>query len=161
VLLKVTFDKGAKFSAQDSEIMSEYSALESQKAPKHTNRRFPRFLVVGTTCFAVNLGILQLGTGILGAHYFVSLAASTIITNGLGFALNRRWTFEAQQGHFWFQLASYYGVNCGTFALNFILMGLLVSGLKINYLLASAFLGIAFTLVNFFLHGRWSFRALH
>ena len=116
-----------------------------------------RFLVLGAFCFALNLGILYVMVSLLGAHYLLAMLVSLVVANGIGFLLNRRFTFAGNAHNFWRELRRYFAVNLGAFALNFALMALLVSGLKVPYLWANSLLGVAFASVNFLLHSKWSF----
>lgn len=125
--------------------------------PAFLSARFGRFLVVGATCFALNLGVLYLGTEVWKWHYLAAMLLSILLANTLGFALNRVWTFESRRNPFWRELGRYYTVNLGAFALNLGLMAVLVSGLGAPPLTASAFLAIAMTGANFLLHKKWSF----
>ena len=118
---------------------------------------FARFLMAGAFCFALNLAVLYVLVDRVGAHYLVAMLVSIIVANGSGFLLNRRFTFADQAHNFWRELGRYFTVNLGAFALNLLLMALLVSGLHIPYLWASALLGIAFASANFLLHRKWSF----
>lgn len=116
----------------------------------------PRFLVVGATCFTLNLGVLYGLNTLAGWHYLAAMGVSIALANTLGFALHRAWTFGSQHS-FWRELGRYYTVNMGAFALNLGLMALLVSGLGASPLAASAFLAVLMTGANFLLHKNWSF----
>jgi putative flippase GtrA len=118
---------------------------------------FVRFLCVGATCFTLNLGVLYVVTEKLGAHYMVAVLVSILLTNALGFVLNRRWTFASQSSLFWRELGRYFTVNLGQFALNLLLMAILVSGFGMPYLGASAAIALVMTGGNFLLHKNWSF----
>jgi putative flippase GtrA len=120
---------------------------------------FVRFLCVGATCFTLNLGVLYIVTEKLGAHYMVAVLVSIILTNALGFVLNRYWTFARQPGFFWVELGRYFTINLGQFALNMLLMAILVSGFGVPYLAASAAIALVMTGANFLLHKNWSFAA--
>ena len=116
-----------------------------------------RYLSVGAASFALNLLVLWLGTGVLGAHYLASAGFSLLFVNGLSFGLQRRWVFASQRAHWGRELGRFYLVNSGAFALNLGLMALLVGALGAPYLLASALVGAGLTALNFLLHRNWSF----
>ena len=118
---------------------------------------FSRFLVVGVFCFALNLLILKVGTGIRGWHYLISMVVSLLICSAVNFTLNKKWTFEASSGSFWRQLGRFYVVNLNSYAWNLGLSAVLITGLGVPYLLASSILAIGMTLINFALHKNWSF----
>lgn len=126
--------------------------------PSWKDARLHRFLVVGGTCFAVNMGVLYVGTEWLGFHYLVSMAISIVVANSLGWALNRQWTFGATPSYWLHEYVRYFSVNLLSFGFSLLAMAVLVSGLGWNYLFASALLAAVMTLVNFVLHRDWSFR---
>jgi putative flippase GtrA len=119
--------------------------------------RFLRFVLVGGLCFLTNLTVLYLATERLGLHYLVAMGISIVIANTLGWALNRRWTFASRSRDAWAEFGRYVTVNLSGFALSLGLMALLVSGLGLHYLIASALIAAALMLVNFVVHRSWSF----
>ncbi len=120
----------------------------------------PRFLSVGAFCFALNLLVLWFCTRVLGWHYLLGVVVSLILVNGLGFWLNRAWTFRVageEATPFWRSLGRYYVVSAGAFALNLALMALFVEGAHFPPLAASALVGVLLTAGNFALHRGWTF----
>jgi len=120
--------------------------------------RLLRFLLVGGICFGINLVILYVGTGLLGFHYLASTVVSILITNIIGWLLNRNWTFDARHREPICQLFKYLSANSMSYFVSLGLMALLVSLLSINYLLASAIIAGLMALLNYMLHKNWSFR---
>ena len=133
------------------------SPTSDSPAPNAVAHQLGRFVCVGAASFALNLLVLWLGTGVLGAHYLVSTLFSLVLVGALSFALQRRWVFASRRAHWQRELGRFYVVNSGAFALNLALMALLVSGLKVPYLWASAIVGVVLTALNFLLHRNWSF----
>jgi putative flippase GtrA len=120
--------------------------------------RWPRFLLVGGSCFILNLVILYGCTSVLGMHYLVSMLISILVVNTIGWLANRTWTFSSQNRHLLSEYARYLSVNLTGFLLSFALMALFVSALGIHYLLASAVIAAGLTIANFLLHRGWSFK---
>ena len=114
-------------------------------------------MAAGAFCFALNLGVLYVLVNLAGWHYLLAMLVSIVVANGSGFLINRRFAFADQAQDFWRELQRYITVNLGAFALNLLLMWLLVSALHVPYLWASALLGIGFAAANFILHSNWSF----
>lgn len=119
--------------------------------------RWPRFLLVGGSCFLINLAILYLCTDLLGIHYLISMLISIIVVNTIGWLANRTWTFTSQNRNKLTEYARYITVNLGSFAFSLTLMAVLVSLLGVHYLLASTLIAAGLTIINFTLHRDWSF----
>ncbi len=119
--------------------------------------RWPRFLLVGGSCFLINLVILYLFTDLLDIHYLISMLISIIVVNTIGWLANRTWTFTSQNSNKLAEYTKYLTVNLGSFALSLALMAVLVSALGIHYLIASALIAAGLTIINFTLHRDWSF----
>lgn len=119
--------------------------------------RWRRFLAVGALCFLVNGLVLYVGTDLAGLHYLVSMLISIFIANTLGWALNRRWTFGSTSQDCLAEYARYLVVNLSGFLFSLLLMALLVSGLGLHYLVASAAMALVLAAFNFIAHRGWSF----
>ena len=121
------------------------------------DERWWRFLVVGGVCFTANLIVLYVGTDVLRLHYLVSMLISIVIANTLGWWLNRRWSFRSRAKGLLAEYLRYFAVTLTSSAASFVLMAVLVSGLKLHYLLASGVIAVGMTLFNFVAHRGWSF----
>lgn len=121
------------------------------------DKRLLRFILVGGICFATNLLVLYVGTEELGLHYLFSMALSILVANSLGWMLNRRWTFTDSGIQCWKEYSRYMSVSLSSTLISLGLMILLVDMLNLHYLLASATIAAAMTIVNFVLHRDWSF----
>lgn len=116
-----------------------------------------RFALIGGACYLVGLALVYLGTGVLGWHYLASQSIALLLVNSLGWVLNRNWTFAASRRHPVEEYFRYFAVNLSSFALTLTIMAGLVSGLAMNYLVASAFTAAIMMVINFFAHRNWSF----
>lgn len=112
---------------------------------------------MGGACYCAGIVLLYLGTEKLGLHYLVSMAIALVLVNILGWLLNRRWTFLPSGSSPLTEFFRYFLANISGFFLTMLLMGILVSWLGVNYLLASALIALAMMFVNFFVHRYWSF----
>jgi putative flippase GtrA len=119
---------------------------------------FPRFALVGGLCFGLNLALLYLAVEIAHLHYLLASALCLWVVTGVGFFLNRRWTFSGSGTNFWPQLSRYYTVSLGRFFLNVGIIAFLVDVLHIHYLVSNIGLGIGLTLVNFWIQKNWTFK---
>jgi len=119
--------------------------------------RFVRFALVGGTCYCAGILFLYLGTEKLGLHYLVSMAIALVLVNILGWLLNRTWTFSPSGSSPLLEFSRYFLANISGFFLTMLFMGILVSWLGVNYLLASALIAAVMMFVNFFVHRHWSF----
>lgn len=86
------------------------------------------------------------------------MTISLLLVNFLGWALNRMWTFESTARDTKREFARYLAVNVLGFGITLSLMALMVSGLGINYLVASMLVAGLMMLTNFVIHRNWSFR---
>lgn len=104
-----------------------------------------------------NLAVLYCGTELLGWHYLLSMAASIVIANTLGWLLNRRWTFIGGTLSWWKEYIRYMSISLSSILISLFLMAVCVSALGINYLLASGGIAILMLLGNYIAHRDWSF----
>lgn len=123
-------------------------------------RDLGRFAAVGAICFVLGTASLYLLTAVVGLHYLVSLVFSMVIVNVIGWWLNRLWTFKSRSIHVTAEIRRYFMASLLGSGATFALMALLVSGLGINYLVASVFVAVLMMLVNFLMHKNWSFAPL-
>jgi len=121
------------------------------------NWQLMRFACVGGVCFFTNLAVLYCGTELLGWHYLLSMAASIVIANTLGWLLNRRWTFIGGTLSWWKEYIRYMSISLSSILISLFLMAVCVSALGINYLLASGGIAILMLLGNYIAHRDWSF----
>ncbi len=127
------------------------------RGPRPATLRLVRFAGVGGLCALFNLVILHVGTGVLGYHYLLSVLAGFLLSNALGFRLNKSFTFEDDQPRIVQQMGRYYLVMAASLGANLALTWLLVGGAGIHYLLASVIVSSIFLVLNFVLHARLTF----
>ena len=120
--------------------------------------RFLRFLVVGGVCFCLNLAVLYLGTEALGLHYLVSMLLSIIAVTITGWWMNRKFTFGSTDRNVVSEASRYGSATFASMVFAMALMFVLVDLFGIHYLVASAFIAVGMTVVNFLLHSTWSFK---
>ena len=121
------------------------------------DRRWWRFVMVGGLCFMVNLLVLYVATDIWGWHYLLSMLLSIAVANTLGWFLNRVWTFGSSSSKLLSEYIRYLTVNLSSFAFSLLSMAVLVTGVGVHYLVASALNAIVLTVFNFLAHRGWSF----
>ena len=121
------------------------------------NKALIRFVLVGGICFVTGLALLYGATGLLGLHYLISMTASIVVANTLGWLLNRCWTFLGSGQPWWVEYARYMSVSFSSNLITLVLMFMCVSVLGIHYLSASAIIGLLMLLFNFVVHRDWSF----
>ena len=120
--------------------------------------RMAAFVLVGGFCLAVNTLALWLLTSGLGIHYLVSTVIAFASITPLGFFLNKVLTFRTRREYARIELPRYFGSMAASFAMNLLLMYLLVSVLGVWYLAASVLVAVVLVIVNFLSSDRWSFR---
>ncbi|MBC8007187.1 MAG: GtrA family protein [Prolixibacteraceae bacterium] len=117
-----------------------------------------RFAIVGGACFAAGVLILYVLTDLGGLHYLLSMSVALVSGSFLGWILNRTWTFRSDAADTGMEFFRYLGVNIGAYIATLLLMGFLVSGLGVNYIVASVVIAFAMMFANFLIHRAWSFR---
>ena len=120
--------------------------------------RFAAFALVGGLCLAVNTVVLWWLTSGLGIHYLASTVIAFVSITPLGFFLNKAVTFRTRREYARIELPRYFSAMAASFALNLLLMYLLVSVLGVWYLTASLLVAAVVLIVNFLSSDRWSFR---
>jgi putative flippase GtrA len=122
------------------------------------NWKISRFLVIGGFCAGLSLLIMYGFTDLLKLNYLVSTVISIVVTNFIGFYLNKHYTFKTKRKSFWREMWKYYSVMISSYLLNLMIMYLLVDVINIWYLYATMILIVILTPYNFLLHKFWSFR---
>ena len=117
-----------------------------------------RFILVGGFCFGLGLALLYAFTNIVGWHYLLSMAISLLLVNCIGWLFNRIWTFNSQSPQLSSEFRRYFLVNATSALITMAMMAALVSGLNMNYMIASATVGLAMMFISFCLHKNWTFR---
>lgn len=122
------------------------------------NDQFIKFLMTGGICFSTNILVLYIATDVLKFHYLISMLASILIVNLVGWILNRLHTFKSCDSKPLPELAKYILVNLSSMTASLFMMYILVSIANIHYLLASSIIATLMAVINFTLHKNWSFK---
>jgi putative flippase GtrA len=120
--------------------------------------KFLVYVAVGGTCALLNLALLWLLTDVLGLHYLLSNALSFLALTPVGFVLQKLMTFRTPQAHAGLEWPRYFATMGSSFAVNLVLMYVLVSLLGIWYLAANVITTVLLLVANFLVNLRWSFR---
>lgn len=120
--------------------------------------QFIKFLITGGICFSTNIVVLYIATDILKFHYLISMLASILVVNIIGWTLNRHHTFKSYDSAPLPEFAKYALVNLSSMTASLLMMYLLVSTAGIHYLLASSIIAGLMTIINFSVHKQWSFK---
>jgi putative flippase GtrA len=122
--------------------------------------RLSRYGGVSTLCVLIHFGIMFLATGVLHRHYLIGQAASFVVLAPLGFALQRRWVFQARGARALWQFLRYLATLLVAFALNAMLMVGFVERAHLHPMAAT----LAVTFLNFlanFAMAHWVFARRH
>jgi putative flippase GtrA len=116
-----------------------------------------RFGVVGCSGYVLNLAVFALVVHGLGGDYHVGAVAAFAVAVTNNFAWNRRWTFDARDGHAGFQAARFLVVSLVAFALSLGVLEVLIEGPGIAKLAAQALAIAVVTPLSFLGNKLWSF----
>lgn len=96
-----------------------------------------RFIAVGSVGAVTNIGLLFLLTEYIGLYYLVSAGISFILACGVGFVLQKFWTFrEHSTESVHVQAVGYFTISTINFFLNTALLYFLVEKTHVWYILA-------------------------
>jgi putative flippase GtrA len=82
---------GASVGAVASYALNRRLAFKNASAGH--GQALPRFFVVSACGALLNGAIVWLGVHLPGTHYLVAQGVATLVVLGMGFLLNRTWTF--------------------------------------------------------------------
>lgn len=117
-----------------------------------------RFGTVGATGYVVNLAVFALAVHGADINYRVAACLAFVVAVLNNFWWNRHWTFDARDGHAGFQAARFFVVSGIAFALNLVILVVLVSVADLPKVPAQA-LAIACAMpVSFVGNKLWTFR---
>ena len=121
-----------------------------------------RFGAVGTTGYAVNLGVFALCVHVISVDYRVSAVIAWIVSVLNNCWWNRHWTFGAagaKEAHPLRQGIKFFAVSLVAFGFTYAVLVGLVSGAGMTKVLAQAIAIAAGTPLNFVGQKLWSFKA--
>ena len=118
--------------------------------------KFMRYALVGLGAVGLNLFLFAVLVGRLGIQYLWATVLIFVLGNGYGFVANRRWVFRVadRPGR---RLLRYYATMAASLSLNLASMAVLVDGLRVSYLVASAITSAWLAPVIYLAHGRVAF----
>jgi dolichol-phosphate mannosyltransferase len=116
-----------------------------------------KFLCVGGTGYALNLGVFTLLAVGMDVHHLVAATVAFIVAVMNNFWLNRHWTFGAGDGHAGFQAARFFVVSVVAFLFSLAVLELLVGAVGAPKVLSQAVSLAAATPLNFLGNKMWSF----
>jgi putative flippase GtrA len=123
---------------------------------RHT-LQLARFCGVSLFCFGLGLGVLTGLHELAGVHYLLAYVASFVVTSTLGYLLNGRYTFRAQDADS-AGLLRYMLVNVGLLVLNGTALRIIVEYGHVWYFYATLLLAAINTPVSFLAHRIVSYR---
>jgi putative flippase GtrA len=120
--------------------------------------QFWKYCVVGASGFVVNLFVFWLMITTVDAHYWVAGTISFAVAVTNNFLLNRYWTFSAYEGEFMSQARRFFIISLTSWALNMLLLRLLIEDADLNQYVAQVLAVSTVTILNFLGNKLWSFR---
>jgi glycosyltransferase involved in cell wall biosynthesis/putative flippase GtrA len=119
--------------------------------------QFGRFLIVGAAAVGLNMILYLLLVGLLRIPYLLATAVIFFAGKAFGFVANRTWTFSRTDRPL-HRLAIYYATMLASLAANLLSMLVLVDGLGVHYLIASAITSLWLAPVLYLAHQLLAFR---
>jgi putative flippase GtrA len=117
-----------------------------------------RFCAVGLLCFLVSLALLAALCELGHINYLPAFAVTFVLSGVLGYRLNGRYTFSRGRRFDHAAMSRYLMVNGVLFALNSIVLRLLVENLHIWYITATVVLAAVNLPASFIAHQLVSYR---
>jgi putative flippase GtrA len=123
----------------------------------HNWWQLARFTAVGASGYVVNLVTFAVCVHALDVDYRIAAVIAFLVAVTNNFWWNRHWTFAAGEGHAGHQALRFLVVSTGAFAVNFVVLELLVSAADFKEVLAQAIAVAAATPCNFIGNKLWTF----
>lgn len=125
----------------------------------NTTRQGIRYLLVGiwNTIFGYGLFVVLEVTAGHVVPYMVILVIAQVVSTFVAYVLYRYLVFRVR-GRFWFDLLRFSLVYAAAFAVNLVLLPVLVSGLGWNVLVSQALIVGGTVVASFVAHRNFSFR---
>lgn len=118
--------------------------------------QFIRFAGIGGVCTALQYLILLLLVTFLDIHPVMASTAGYLVSALLNYQLNRVYTFKSEAAHL-HALPRFFAIALVGLILNAVVLGFMVSGLGLHYILGQI-IATAVTLVwNFLANRTWTF----
>jgi putative flippase GtrA len=116
-----------------------------------------RFGVVGASGYVLNLAVFALCVHGLAVEYHGAAVVAFAVAVSNNFTWNRRWTFDARDGHAGFQAARFLIVSLAAFAFSLAALQLLVADVGTPKVAAQALAIALVTPLSFLGNKLWSF----
>jgi putative flippase GtrA len=116
-----------------------------------------RFTAVGASGYVVNLVTFALCVHALDLDFRIAAVIAFLVAVTNNFWWNRHWTFDARAGHAGHQAARFLAVSIAAFAVNFVVLELLVTGAGLKEVVAQAIAVATATPCNFIGNKLWTF----
>ena len=116
-----------------------------------------KFCAVGGSGYVVNLIVFSFFVQVVEVHHLAAAAVAFVFAVANNFWWNRRWTFEARDGHAGFQAARFFAVSVFAFVFAAAVLESLVRFTHLSEVTAQAISIIAATTLNFVGNKMWSF----
>lgn len=121
--------------------------------------QFVRFVIAGSTAFAVNIVALYFFTEFLGIYYLFSTILAFFVALTVSFTLQKFWTFQdASRDRLHVQIPVYASMQFMNVTLNVALMYVFVEYLHIWYLFSQVIISLSLALVVFFVNKFYIFK---
>jgi len=124
---------------------------------QHNWVQLVKFVAVGGSGYAVNLGVYWLVHEAIGIGHLRSATLAFLVAVLNNFWWNRHWTFGAGDGHAGFQAARFFAVSAAAFFFALAVSQTLVSATDVPDVVAQAISIVAATPLNFIGNKMWSF----
>jgi dolichol-phosphate mannosyltransferase len=141
------------------EIVSARTRVRAGLRRPDNWKQLVRFAAVGASGYAINLAVFAILVHGVSADYRLAATGAFLVALTNNFAWNRGWTFGARDGHAGFQAVRFLVVSLVAFALNLLVLWLLVDGFGSAELPAQAIAIVLATPLNFLGNKLWSFQA--
>ena len=128
-----------------------------QQLSKVSISELARFCAIGTLCYVVALAVLTFLCEIVHLHYIVAFVAAFLVSSGVGYTLNGRYTFAATRLDSAGALR-YVLVNASLLVVNTLALATLVEWLGMWYIAATVVLAALNVPVTFLAHRAVSYR---
>jgi dolichol-phosphate mannosyltransferase len=128
---------------------------------KLLDARLIKFAFVGGSGVVVNMGLLYLLTEFAGVRYFISSVIAIELSILSNFFLNDAWTWRDRKGggSFLMKLFRYHvAVGATAFLVNYVLLVILTSWLRVHYLVSNLVGIAAGTASNYIVNDLWTFK---
>jgi putative flippase GtrA len=116
-----------------------------------------RFTAVGASGYVVNLATFALCVHGLDLDFRVAAVLAFLVAVTNNFWWNRHWTFAAHEGHAGHQALRFLIVSAAAFAVNFVMLEILVTAADLKEVVAQAIAVAAATPCNFVGNKLWTF----